>query len=450
MRIKLAQVDNRLSIKFNKVDGVYNWGDDNAYPQLIKSLINSSVTAKQCSDLNSKFIYGKGYEFAQINAPIINKRGLNINQLLRIVSKEFSDQNNFFLHVNYNALFEVISVDLLHSTDVRIGKTDSTGYAGKFIVYDNWDKSKSKKIEKKDFIVIDKFNPNPTIIEKQVEAAGGWSKYKGQVLHITSDFSELYSLSDIDPVIYDTDSQHQSALFKNCGLRKGFFGAKLFITKPFEDDFARKDFGKTIEDLKGAESIGVLHLEANEASDVLTEQLIIQNIDSNIDDKQFESTEQSSKQNIIDAFGIPSILVNNSDNSIFGNSGELLKQAKLTHWEQKEEERNIIVDAFKLIFSKFHQPINPSNNWNIIPIIEQRGNDNNSEVKRLEAQAQLKGSVGGVQALLQIQQSVAQGLTDLESAVVIISEIFGIESSLARQMLGTPKITQDPTQPTNE
>jgi hypothetical protein len=59
MNIKLVNVDNRLSIKYS-VDGIYNWGADNAYPQLI--IINSSVTAKQCVDLNSKYIYGKGFD----------------------------------------------------------------------------------------------------------------------------------------------------------------------------------------------------------------------------------------------------------------------------------------------------------------------------------------------------------------------------------------------------
>ncbi|MEW5675563.1 hypothetical protein ABGT15_04560 [Flavobacterium enshiense] len=445
MRIKLIDVDNRLSIKFNQTDGIHNWGDDNAYPSLVKSIIGSSVTAKQCVDINSKYIYGKGFEFAKDNAPIVSKKGLNINQLLRVTSREFSEQNNIFLHVNYNALFEVISVDLIPCTDGRIGKTDSTNYAGKYVVYNNWDKSKSKKVNKDEYTLIDRFNPNQTVIEAQVEAAGGWNKYKGQILHLTADFSDTYSLSDVDCVMSDADSQNQSGIFKNGGLRKGFFGAKLFITKPFDDEDQRDDFVKTIEDLKGAEdSAGVLLLESKSETDNLLEQLRIENIDSNIDDKKFEYTDRSTKENIIDAFDIPSILVNNSDNSIFGNSGELLKEAKLTHWEKKEEERNIIVDAFKLIFSKFHQTINPSNNWNILPIIqiENAQSIDPAETKRLEAQAQLKGSVGGVQALLQIQQSVAQGLTDLESAVVIISEIFGIESSLARQMLGTPKITQ--------
>jgi hypothetical protein len=48
---------------------------------------------------------------------------------------------------------------------------------------------------------------------------------------------------------------------------------------------------------------------------------------------------------------------------------------------------------------------------------------------------------------LQIQQSVH--LTDVESAIVIISEIFGFSSELARQMLGTPKITTE-VEPINE
>lgn len=379
MRIKLIDVDNRLSIKFNKTDGIHNWGDDNAYPSLVKSIIGSSVTAKQCVDLNSKYISGKGFEFAKENAPIVNKKGLNINQLLRVTSREFSEQNNIFLHVNYNALFEIISVDLLLATDVRIGKTDSKNYAGKFVVYNNWDRSKSKKINKEDYVLIDRFNPNQAVIDAQVEAAGGWSKYKGQILHLTADYSDLYSLSDVDSVLLDANSQYQASVFKNTGLRKGFFGAKLMITKPFNDDDERDDFQQTIQDLLGAEnSSGVLHMEANLESDNLAEQLIIQNIDSNINDKEFEYTEKSTKESIIDAFGVPAMLVNNSDNSIFGQSGELLKEAKRTHWENKEEERNIITDAFKVIFSIFHQPINPTNNWTIIPIIQNEQNSNSN------------------------------------------------------------------------
>jgi hypothetical protein len=39
-----VNVDNRLSIKYNSVDGIYNWGADNAYPQPITTIINSSYS----------------------------------------------------------------------------------------------------------------------------------------------------------------------------------------------------------------------------------------------------------------------------------------------------------------------------------------------------------------------------------------------------------------------
>jgi hypothetical protein len=82
------------------------------------------------------------------------------------------------------------------------------------------------------------------------------------------------------------------------------------------------------------------------------------------------------------------------------------------HWENKAEERSIIIDAFQMLFSNFHININPCNNWSIAPIIQISNTEikpvNPSETKRLESQATLKGSVGGVQALLQIQQSVSQ------------------------------------------
>jgi hypothetical protein len=371
-RIKLVDIDNRLSTKYNTIDGIHNWGEDNAYPQLIKSIINSSVTAKQCADLNSKYIYGKGFEFTKSitdkSTLIINKKGITVNQLLRIVSKEFAEMNNIFIHVNYNALYEITSLDLLDSTDVRIGKKDSTGYAGKFVVYDNWDKTKGKRIEKKDFTIIDRFNPNPTIIDLQVEAAGGWNKYNGQILHVNSSLTDLYSLPDVDSVIYDADSEFQVAVFKNNGLRKGFYGSHLFITKPFKDNYERQDFENTVKDLQG--STGVLVLEADESIDDLEGQMIVKNLETNIKDEMFSNTEATVSTNIIKAFGIPSILVNqNNDSSIFGNSGELLTQAQLMHWQDKEEERNQIQETFEMLFSRFHTQINPSNDWSITPII---------------------------------------------------------------------------------
>lgn len=56
-----------------------------------------------------------------------------------------------------------------------------------------------------------------------------------------------------------------------------------------------------------------------------------------------------------------------------------------------------------------------------------------------EAKAKLKGSVGGTQGILQIQASVAQGVTQYEAAVALLFEIYGFEDATARKLLGNPE-----------
>ena len=56
-----------------------------------------------------------------------------------------------------------------------------------------------------------------------------------------------------------------------------------------------------------------------------------------------------------------------------------------------------------------------------------------------EAKAKLKGTVGGVQGILSIQQSVQAGTTPYLSAVNILKEIYGFDDKTARAMLGDQK-----------
>ena len=56
--------------------------------------------------------------------------------------------------------------------------------------------------------------------------------------------------------------------------------------------------------------------------------------------------------------------------------------------------------------------------------------------EELQAQANLRGSVGGVTGLLSVQASVAQGITSFDSAVTILVEIFGFTEEIAMDILG--------------
>lgn len=56
-----------------------------------------------------------------------------------------------------------------------------------------------------------------------------------------------------------------------------------------------------------------------------------------------------------------------------------------------------------------------------------------------EAKAKLKGTVGGVQGILQIQASVAAGTTTYDAGLAILEEIYGFETEKGKKILGDPE-----------
>jgi hypothetical protein len=79
-------------------------------------------------------------------------------------------------------------------------------------------------------------------------------------------------------------------------------------------------------------------------------------------------------------------------------------------------------------------------------------NDNNQQIDtpndiEAEAKAKLKGTVGGVEGILSIQESVANGLTDYNSAIALLFEIYGFDEKTSKRILGNPKLRRG-VQPT--
>lgn len=66
--------------------------------------------------------------------------------------------------------------------------------------------------------------------------------------------------------------------------------------------------------------------------------------------------------------------------------------------------------------------------------------------RTLEAQAQLRGSVGGVQGILSIQASVSQGITTYDAAIGTLEILYGFTPEQSKILLGDPA----PTTPTDQ
>jgi hypothetical protein len=341
---------------------VYANDTDNAYPERMDRLINNSVTAKSAAAIMVQYLIGKGYG-ADNDSLIINKdKNLKLIDFADDVADSLVKQRGVFIHINWNALYQIADFSVVPFEWCRIGKADSNDYAGKIAISKEWLKPKKTDIQ-----VIDIYNPRKKVIDSQVEKAGGWDKYKGQILYLNMDTSLLYPLSRIDAVSNDCDSEAQASIYKNRLLRKGFFGNTLVVTRPLIGDglepgttalldaeSEREKFQQAIKDSLGAESTGgVLCLEMDFAGEKLEDAILIKQIESKIDDKLFDYTETSVRENILIAFNnLPSGLIKTNETSLFGNSGEAIREMKHTYWENTTKERNLLTSIINRLSEK--------------------------------------------------------------------------------------------------
>jgi len=355
MKLHFSEVKNSLlDVKVRLRDEVYNWGRDNAYPSTMEYLLSSSVTAKNCVDKSAKSVIGKGVKNGHI---IVNKKGQTLNDVIRTLSREYVKHNNAFISIGYNALFEVSSIETIPSKNVRVGERDDSGYSGKYVVYANWDGADGK-VDSDAFQIVDKYNPNKEVIASQVEKAGNIKKYKGQVIHIQKYLNEIYSLADGDCVILDMIAEINAGEFKQKGTTDGFLNTKIMVTKPFNSDEERRAFKNDLDSIRGAKnSNSVILLESPDASSDLAENILLQDLTSTHDDKIFSYTESSVEKAICKAFNVPIVLVNPSENGLFGNSGEMYRVVKDIMWEEAEESRQKIEEAITSIMNNYKNPI---------------------------------------------------------------------------------------------
>lgn len=351
MKTLLIEVWKRLT-PWNKSADVYANDTDNAYPERMDRLINNSVTAKSAATIMVQYLIGKGYG-TDVDTLIINKeQNLKLIDFADDVADDLVKQRGVFIHVNWNALYQISDFSVIPFEWCRIGKTDSNDYSGKIAVCKEWLKPKKADIQ-----LIDVFNPRKKVIDAQVEKAGGWEHYKGQILFVNMDTKLLYPLSRIDAVAEDCDSEAQASIYKNRLLRKGFFGNTLVVTRPLVGDglepgstalldaeSERERFQQAIKDSLGAQNTGgVLCLEMDFAGEKLEDAILIKQIESKIDDKLFNYTETSVRENILVAFNnLPAGLIKTNEASLFGNSGEAIREMKRTYWENTTKERCLL------------------------------------------------------------------------------------------------------------
>jgi hypothetical protein len=385
MKTYLPQIERRILVRPNQTFGILNYDMDNAYPQRMLELVAGSPTAKDCWNKRAKFIAGNGFEEKDLGKQIVNEKGLTLAKLLKAIATDKALFTGFGIHVNYNANFKISSVNYVRYEDIRMGDTDEPGTADKYAIYCDWGRKTWKNIMRGKITFLDKYNPDPAVIEQQVIDAGGWDNYKGQLFYFNSEVDD-YPLIEADSVWEDFETEAGIKIFNNREVTTGFLPSTMLFmqarreeadnSRPNSDDQhyynmpsqLEKDLG-SFQGTKSSQKIIVIEYE-DQNSKPEFQPYAIQN-----NDKLFETTEKSVEARIIKGFSIPKELINSEKTSGLSNGSEK-KEAIREFNDNTTADRLELSETFAEIFSRFYTNINPSGNWGIIPVPAYVADDN--------------------------------------------------------------------------
>lgn len=350
----------------------------------------------------------------------------------------------FTLWIEYNSDFKVIGAHFRLSKQYRVKKKDNLGKASTYL----------NVITGAEFPA---FNSDPLVVKSQVEKAGGFEKFKGQIYQYNTTTAD-YEFSPFVPVFNWMKIEADTPTHVTSAADNALFGNNIFVMKkasessndPADENSPRRQTNtdRVLNALRNAKSVkksGVNHVLTVDTEEDVTKIFTKVDISNTVDIDKFNTVDEKAVDKIcLAAYCFPKILANPSE-GLFGSSGEALNTA-IAYWQSTcEFEARKIEKAFEEIGIPLQDQTAE---------VQQEEETESVDQTTLDAQAALKGSVGGVTSLLQVQTSYSAGTTSRGSAIAILKYIFGFDDAKAAELLGDPITPQekaiiDPLTPQN-
>lgn len=354
----LPDIEPRIETKDNKSEGVKNYDEDNNYPQNMIDIVNASGTTKSCVNLYAKFMRGAGFKDESFYKAKINNTGLTPDKLLRKITKKYAYLHGFAVHVNYNALLKISEINHIPFDYCRLGIGEQIG---KIAVYDNWS-GRCGKFDKTKIQFYNKFNQDPEVLISEI--GEDIEKYKGQVLWISENDHD-YPLAVYDSVIEDVCADSGIKTFRMQSVENGFnASAVVEYGYEFKDETERKGEVDNWAGFMGPKNASKIIVLENANGNGDDKSIRITKLDAANNDKMYEVTNKTVKDSIIQAFTQPPRLLGVQVAGSLGNSNDV-KDDYLFYNAVTADERLMLEEVFKLLFTNFHQSINPSQDYSI-------------------------------------------------------------------------------------
>ncbi len=360
---------------------IQSYGKGNNYPQMILQLIGASSNAKSCVGRYAKFIRGAGFQDVLFYKSVINTKGQTCDTLLRLCSDDLAKFGGFALHVNYNLLCEISSVEHIPFEDCRLGIDDDLGYISKIAIHPDWTMVKGKKRikrpSKSTITYTDVFNPNTDIVLSQIIASGGIENYKGQTLYVSKDGYMVYPSAIYDSAITDISTDEGLANVRYRNVRNNFLPMGMYVYRKgqkvmvedkdgnlvegteYQNGFDAEKFKAFQGDSEACKIIGVGLEDGDEKPEFV--EFPTKNFD-----KEFTITKDATAEEIYAAFNQEVFYRIRS--GALGFSNDIINDAFNFYNAMTIDERVLMEQSFRSVFSHFADPVNQTNDYSLIPL----------------------------------------------------------------------------------
>jgi hypothetical protein len=429
-----STIKPRINSTLDTRKNIVNYDADNAYPQKCESAINASGTASSCTDKLKIFLEGNGFVDQNLKKLIVNSKGETLSDIHSLVC---NDRSKFIAHalvIGYNALLEVSSIQHIEIKKIRYQRPTNNGQGVilQMGVHPDWIGETYRRFDLNDIKWFDFYSDNKEIIASQIEAAGGFEKWNGQILYLSDSGKYTYPKAVCDSVLEYLLVQRGIKQFDYRNVETGFMAEGVFVNVgEFADKEDEENFDKGVEQFQGADRSHKI-LVAKVKNETEIPRFIP--FESNKDDNKFLNTDIRARDSIIQCFGQPLALHSIQTAGSLGLSKEF-EEAKTLYDQTTKRTRDFIANSFEKVLMNWHEG-NPlgADGLRVIPVTGL------SPVVEIKPLAERIG-VGGITALQLMLPAAGTLLSDDDKNILINRLIvtFGLTPNEADAMItGNP------------
>lgn len=420
MRIERLKVEKSREVANVRLYGIQSYGEYNDYPQRVMEIVEQSITGQGCLDIYQKFVYGRGFTIVDFGKAVCNSRGETFDYVLGECAKDYAMFGGFALHINYNALGEGVSLCHFPFECLRLeALTEDKKIARKVAYHPDWGKRNTKlrpfKVE--DIEWFNLFDNRKEVILREVEEAGGWNGYKGQILYFSNAGKAVYPTPIYSASLTDMSSEEGLSNITLRNARFNFLPSGMFIDKDNtansdeQQAVKRKELNEFQGDTNAGKMLYINLLNGEEAPEFRS--FVGENYD-----QAFRNSEERVPLRIGRAFHQPPVL--RADDSANGFDTQRIKQAYNFYNSLTESEREKLSEAFRIVCTNFEHIVNPEGDFYILP-------------KRYEVTETLAERLGAnIDRVLEI---ISAESVDGERKRVVLREIYGIDDDIIDKLL---------------